>query len=135
MTTTLERVVTSPWGAVMYRVCDKAGGLIYVGSTSDFDRRLRQHAYNSWWAALADRIDLEFYPNMIQAHGAEVHAIREESPAFNIMSLGVTPPRMLALTSEEQRVLNEWAAANPTRLHCLPLAFRWALDAEIRGAA
>lgn len=120
----------------VYRVYNKDDGLIYVGSTKNFEKRLQAHKQSSWWFGLADRFDLDWYPNMVQAHEAETRAIETEAPAFNLNSLGTTRPGSLALTDDELTVCREWIAANPGRAaKLLPQSLSWVLDFSQDAAA
>lgn len=71
-------------GHYVYRVYDADERLIYIGATSDLMKRWDAHEALSWWYELAERVDAEPYPTRYAAFAAEMVAIQEEQPAFNI---------------------------------------------------
>ena len=80
--------MTSGATFVLYRCYDKAGRLIYVGSTSSYRRRLSEHLRHSWWYSLTDRLATRQYPSLEAARAAEEVAIQEEQPVFNTACTG-----------------------------------------------
>jgi excinuclease UvrABC nuclease subunit len=70
--------------AVVYRIFDATDRLIYIGATSNVTQRLAYHRTQSWWWALAHRVDVESHEDKASAHDAEWAAIAAEDPAFNL---------------------------------------------------
>jgi predicted GIY-YIG superfamily endonuclease len=75
---------------VVYRIYDKDGVLLYIGSTVDLCQRIRGHFGSRWScsenAALRERFDTVFgepFPTLAEARAAEKQAIREEGPLLN----------------------------------------------------
>jgi predicted GIY-YIG superfamily endonuclease len=68
---------------VVYRLwCGET--LLYVGVTSDFRRRIDEHATYKRWFRFVERFTLEPHPTLIEAEAAERAAIMSERPVFNI---------------------------------------------------
>lgn len=86
---TLVRAVK--WGApetpvptALYRLRDKAGGLLYVGITDNPERRWKDHEKDKpWWPQVAAR-SIEWLPTRGLALTAEAKAIRAERPRHNL---------------------------------------------------
>jgi predicted GIY-YIG superfamily endonuclease len=70
----------------LYRVFDASGRLLYVGITDwTPDRRMMEHRYKqAGWAPLAKRFTYEQYDDRESAVAAELSAIRNEDPVWNI---------------------------------------------------
>jgi excinuclease UvrABC nuclease subunit len=77
--------------STVYRLYDATGILLYVGCTTNLDRRLKRHAATKpWWPDVAHMVAQSF--NVAEeADWAERIAIRDEDPKHNIMRY--TPPR------------------------------------------
>jgi predicted DNA-binding transcriptional regulator AlpA len=74
-------------GTTLYRAFDVDGRLLYVGVSWNALHRLAQHRrIVGWWNA-ATRVELEHFGSRVEAEAAELHAIRAESPAFNVVGL------------------------------------------------
>jgi len=75
--------------AVVYRVFDVEGALLYIGSTSDFGARkavhLATHATPIAFTiqTCVTRWETTDYPDMAAAKAAEIAAIRNEAPYLN----------------------------------------------------
>jgi len=67
---------------IVYRLFDAAGRLVYVGMTSDFGRRLNDHAGKAWFLAVT-AITVERFPGYADAVLAEDQAINTENPIRN----------------------------------------------------
>lgn len=75
-----ESVLT---GYVVYRCYDADDQLLYIGSTEDSRRRLRQHeSLSSWWPEVT-RVDMAQQPDGETAWRVEMHAIYDERPIHN----------------------------------------------------
>lgn len=73
-----------PAAAVVYRMYDHAGRLLYVGCTTNLLNRIRAHITGSrWWPTVA-RWTYEPYAEQIEAFNAEARAIVAERPFFNV---------------------------------------------------
>lgn len=70
--------------AVVYRLMDAQGRLLYVGSTTAPRNRIRGHQRSQeWWPEVAI-VRLVEYPTRKEANTAEAAAIRAESPRYNL---------------------------------------------------
>lgn len=71
---------------VVYRCFDVDGRLLYVGCTSNLERRLTKHrtqpSSRTWYPRL-NRVKARIYPTRHAAMWAETVAIRTEQPLFN----------------------------------------------------
>lgn len=78
--------------AVVYRMFDSSGALLYVGLSMSLPARLAGHrADKQWWPEIAT-ISVEHFASRDAAAEAEVVAIRLERPAHNrSLGRGVTP--------------------------------------------
>ena len=74
--------------AVLYRCFDASGRLLYVGSTSSWKRRMREHQRQSWWWSQMSRVKTIAHPTLESARAAESTAIQEEGPVFNWRDAG-----------------------------------------------
>lgn len=70
----------------LYRLYDRQGDLLYIGQSSDVDRRLAEHAANQpWWAEVdLDRTTRVECATRAEALLAERDAIRSDRPRCNI---------------------------------------------------
>lgn len=69
--------------AVVYRMRDAQGDLLYVGCSTQLPGRLQTHAREKgWWDDIA-RIDVEHFDSHAEAVAAEVLAIAAEQPLHN----------------------------------------------------
>lgn len=71
---------------VVYRLYDHAGQLLYIGSTGDLDKRLRDHRCKQPWAGAIARVASEPHPDRASARAAETAAIGIERPLHNVTS-------------------------------------------------
>ncbi len=67
----------------VYRMWDHAGRLLYIGMSGRAGRRFDQHAEKRWFP-LVSTITLEWYATHAQARLAELRAIADEKPRYNI---------------------------------------------------
>lgn len=74
--------------AVVYRVYDAAGSLLYVGSTVDLPARLSTHRREAPWWPAAVRMTREDHDLVVDARAAERAAIDSENPIFNLRTTG-----------------------------------------------
>jgi len=75
----------------LYRLHDAEGVLLYVGITSDPDRRFAQHAAGKhWWPQVVSK-SVEWYPNRGAAEAAEEAAIQAKNPKFNVVHCNCPP--------------------------------------------
>lgn len=68
---------------VLYRFFDSEGKLLYVGISSNWQQRLKQHYKDSQFHYEASTITLERFNTREQVEAAELHAIRTEAPVYN----------------------------------------------------
>lgn len=94
----------------IYRLYDINGGLLYIGSTVNVERRVREHRRKPWWIRVTD-VQIEGpVGDYRQARRREDAAITAECPvyAMNGRQVGIyaTDRRYSA-----QRLADAWAAA------------------------
>lgn len=68
----------------VYRCYDADGRLIYVGCTATPNKRLRDHAKNSWWATQIAQVRVVVFPDRQYALAKEREAIETEGPRWNV---------------------------------------------------
>ena len=68
----------------LYRLSDAVGRLLYIGITSDPERRWVEHADDKPWWPQVTRFDVDWFDNGRLALAAEGAAIRAEKPLYNI---------------------------------------------------
>lgn len=77
--------------AIVYRVFDADGALLYIGSTKrDLGARLPEHAGKPW-ACRAKRVDVARFDSIEEARDAERDAIAAERPLHNIQHQHQSP--------------------------------------------
>ncbi|MGW2937646.1 GIY-YIG nuclease family protein [Streptomyces sp. NPDC001156] len=70
----------------LYRFYDKGGALLYVGITANVESRFADHERNKeWWPQVAKKT-IEWFDTRPPARAAEVQAILDERPAYNVNS-------------------------------------------------
>src|SRR5690348_14832319 len=74
---------TAKCPTALYRFFDAAGLLLYVGITSDPFGRFDNHCRTKPWRLVA-RIEIRWFDSRAAAETAEVAAIRDEWPAWNL---------------------------------------------------
>lgn len=93
-----------------YRLYDGAGGLIYVGVTSDIDQRFADHGRKSWWREVR-RKDVIWFSTRLDAEYEEARAIESEYPRINqrpgIAPLGLTILRTRQSTRRPMRNIED----------------------------
>jgi predicted GIY-YIG superfamily endonuclease len=62
----------------LYRLRDASGALLYVGVTTDVNRRLAEHRMSKSWAEEIARVEVDDYPSRWRAALAERAAARGE---------------------------------------------------------
>lgn len=72
-----------PEGYCVYRCYAGDGALLYVGCTSNYVKRRKQHRERSDWFCEVARVDVEAHADHRQALDAEAVAIWEEMPIYN----------------------------------------------------
>lgn len=90
---------------VVYRCYSHTGVLLYVGCTTDLTGRLRQHrGYSSTtpapWYPLTARVTFEEFPNADEGRAAELAAVTNECPVFNVTGTGKWSPRATGFVVE-----------------------------------
>lgn len=72
----------------LYRLLDAEQTLLYVGVTTNTERRFAVHARDKgWWSEVAER-RIEWYSDRKSALAAEREAIHAESPRHNAIHTG-----------------------------------------------
>lgn len=74
----------------VYRLLGERNTYLYVGITSDIDKRLRSHAEKTWWRDVR-RIEVTEYPNREGASRVERQTIRDMEPLHNKVYNGSRP--------------------------------------------
>lgn len=69
---------------VLYRIFDDSDRLLYVGITMNVEDRFADHRGSKGWWASATTIRLQHYDSREAVEQAEVEAIRDEAPRFNV---------------------------------------------------
>src|SRR5258707_1324603 len=75
----------------VYRLYEASDALLYVGVSSNFGRRWKQHAAAQPWWPDVQRLTVDWYPDRPSALSAERVAIKAEVPAHNVMHAGRHP--------------------------------------------
>lgn len=76
----------------LYRAFCEHGGLLYVGITTDYNRRLRQHAFGSEWWSETERVTVIRYRTRWAARRAERYIIEHHHPLYNVAGRPMLPP-------------------------------------------
>jgi hypothetical protein len=77
----------------LYRHFDAYGRLLYVGISISTLARLREHRRQSHWYERIARIEITKVATRELARKAELRAIRNEHPLWNIEGTGRRPPK------------------------------------------
>lgn len=96
----------------VYRTYDKRHVLLYVGVTSDLRTRLITHRATRWWPMVAVITRTEF-ATASEARAAELTAIKDERPLYNIVGTyqrGRTRPSLLR---GDKIPVKHWRANTP----------------------
>lgn len=106
----------------LYRAYGEAGQLLYIGISSDFGKRWKQHARTQLWWPEKHRLTTIWFDSRPEAREAEIAAIKAEHPKHNQSHNGVCIPRrplrsstdrrpaLGELLDREQEALDRWAA-------------------------
>ena len=68
----------------LYRHYDAAGALLYVGIAKNVGARFSEHKRKSPWAAHSARMTVETFPDRAAAAVAELQAVVNEKPLYNV---------------------------------------------------
>lgn len=74
--------------STLYRYYDKNNVLLYVGISVNAVYRFTQHKNKSSWVDDIERIEIEKFESKKEASEAEVKAIRNEKPLYNVIHQG-----------------------------------------------
>lgn len=96
---------------VVYRIYDDTDRLIYIGASRALPGRLNVHRQLSWWFGLIARIETDEHPTIEAAYAAEMVAIQEEQPAFNVRHTTSGP----VLTEDDVDYACRWLVEEPHR--------------------
>ena len=96
----------------LYRHFDAEGTLLYVGISLRPFSRFKEHNTHSGWADQIANMAIEYFPTRMEAMAAEIKAVQEESPLYNIRLRKPKPPVRIAKVVEERA---EEARANLVR--------------------
>lgn len=81
------RIPPRPRRHVLYRWWG-SGELLYVGISSSVLARITSHKLSAEWFDRADMMTVEHFSTRAECEAAEVKAIREEKPCYNIQHAG-----------------------------------------------
>lgn len=70
-------------GALVYRVYDRHGALLYIGVTEDICMRMTAHRNDKHWWGHAARVEWDEYPSRLAALNAEGKLIQRHRPPYN----------------------------------------------------
>jgi hypothetical protein len=76
--------------AVIYRLWDKDGQLLYIGHSKGVLSRLGDHIAEKQWITQVVSVTLEHFSSVEEAKAVETRAIKDEFPLHNVV--GVTDP-------------------------------------------
>lgn len=120
----------------LYRHFDVDRRLLYVGISNSAAGRLDDHRYGSRWHDLIVRIEIERFTSKKDAIAAEIRAIKEENPIYNIRRGALTESsRPLVITDPERLDLlerGEKAGIKLRKRSCIA-ALKHAVEAAERG--
>lgn len=68
----------------LYRTYSKDGTLLYVGQSNSWPRRFIKHRTQSAWFPFTTRVEIESFPTKQQLDEAEIFAIKNEKPSYNV---------------------------------------------------
>jgi|ERR1700676_1520742 len=91
----------------LYRIFDAQGTLLYVGRSVHGLNRIPAHIRKKAWAQEMDVVRLVFYPSATELNIAELDAIQNENPKYNIAGLFVGP---------RKSGLQKWLDAHPDKM-------------------
>jgi hypothetical protein len=107
----------------LYRLYDAAGRLLYVGVSHKPDVRWGQHSEEKEWWPQVDRRAIEWHDSRGSAERAELLAIADERPAYNVVGTplvtvssthGRTPVRPIRVDAELWDDFGKAATASDT---------------------
>lgn len=81
----------------LYRLFDRAGGLLYIGITNNVAARFNAHRHHSTWWSLVDEnaTQIEWFPYRHAAAQAETEAIAAAQPPHNRVGVADKRPPLL----------------------------------------
>ena len=107
----------------LYRFFDPEGRLLYVGISGVVVIRLHQHAREKGWWTEVVAVMVDHFPTREAARAAELQAIRDEKPKYNVADLveRVQPPRVGMRRHNQGSVfwnkrVDRWIATLPVRM-------------------
>ena len=100
----------------LYRFFSATGELLYVGISANAYRRAGQHRTRAeWWHEAVTMTMQHGYDNAQSAHKAELEAIREESPRYNVIGVPRTPRRRITAAEKNTRQIRYEEAVQSLR--------------------
>jgi excinuclease UvrABC nuclease subunit len=104
----------------LYRHFDVKGTLLYVGISLRPFSRFKEHNTHSGWADQIANMTIEHFPTRMEAMAAEIKAVQEENPLYNIkLRKPKKEPRLAKITKE--RAEQERTTLTSRVLHFNPL--------------
>ena len=95
----------------LYRHFDCDGRLLYVGISNCVPRRTDQHKKKATWFDKISKIEIQSFVLRCDAVVAEMHAIKNESPQFNVehsLSIKRKQNKMPSNDKASKALLHEW---------------------------
>lgn len=117
---------------ILYRWWRNDGTLLYVGKSVSLFARISSHRKSSKFFSSAATMTIERFPDESSLATAEVRAIREEHPLYNVVHNRESgSPRMLLPTpSVEQTVASHWMSIDTGSVQVGDL-IRYTFDDEV----
>src|SRR5690606_30075707 len=108
------------------------GTLLYVGKSVSVFARISAHRKSSAFFSDAATMTIERFPDEAALAVAEVRAIREEHPIYNVMHNGGDgiPRMLLPMPSLEKQVASHWTTVDPSHVQIGDL-IRHTFDDEV----
>lgn len=88
---------------VLYRFFDKDDALLYVGITNSPHRRFNNHRSDKYWFKHVVRSTMEHFATRTELEAAEVRAIHEEKPRYNLAHSVASPPDVIGAAKPQAR--------------------------------
>lgn len=104
---------------ILYRWWRADGTLLYVGKSVSLFARIAAHRKSSEFFAAAATMTIQRLESEAELAVAEVQAIRDEHPLFNVMHNrnGGIPKMLLPAPAPEQTVASHWVTIDADQIH------------------
>lgn len=117
---------------ILYRWWREDGALLYVGKSVSLFARISAHRKSSPFFSSAATMTIERFPDERTLAEAEVRAICDEHPMYNVAhnTGGGVPRMLLPMPSAEQKVASHWTKTDAGSIQIGDL-IRYSFDEEI----